>query len=112
MTEQENVVGKLGKFVESVDVERVLPIATAQEKRMRFEWEQAPSSRFLMNWNKSMEPNSIFIEDVDDAGMTVTVRWALMKETPEKIRELLNRWLEKIETGTFRPSGEGGRRIS
>lgn len=72
--------GKLGKFVESVDIERVLPVGTAMEKRMRFEWETRPSDKYLMSWNQLMEPNSIFVENVDEKGMTVTVRWALMKE--------------------------------
>jgi hypothetical protein len=31
--------GKVGRCVEAVDVERVLPIGTSQEKRLRFEWE-------------------------------------------------------------------------
>ena len=39
--------GKVGKCVETVDVERVLPINTAQEKRLRFEWEQKPSEHFF-----------------------------------------------------------------
>ena len=103
--------GKVGQFIESVDVENVLPIGTTQEKRLRFAWEKLLSKEFLMNWNQVMEPNSMFIEDVDENGITVTVRWALMKETPDQIRERLNRWLEKVETGTFRQSGIGGRHL-
>jgi hypothetical protein len=49
--EQVKMGGKLGKFIESVDVEKVLPIATTQEKRMRFAWETPPSANFLMTWN-------------------------------------------------------------
>ena len=78
---------------------------------MRFAWETLPSKEFLMNWNQYMEPNSMFVEDVDETGITVTVRWALMNEPPEKIRERLNRWLEKVETGSFRRSGIGGRHL-
>ena len=105
------MAGKVGQLVESEEVERVLPIATAQEKRMRFGWEAKPSEEFLMKWNQKMEPNSVFVEDVDETGITVTVRWALMKESPEKIRELLNRWLDQVETGTFRRSGAGGKHL-
>ena len=103
--------GKVGEFIESVDVENVLPIATSKEKRMRFAWETLPSKEFLMNWNQAMEPNSMFIEELDEQGITVTVRWALMNETPEQIRDRLNRWLEKVETGTFRPSGISGKHL-
>ena len=105
---QTEMAGKVGKLVESVDVEKVLPIATAQEKRLRFEWETKPAEEFLMMWNQKMEPNSMFVEDVSDTAITVTVRWALMKEPPEKIRELLNRWLEQVEEGKFRRSGGSG----
>jgi hypothetical protein len=103
--------GKVGKCVENVDVERVLPVGSAQEKRLRFEWEQKPSEKFLMTWNQDMEPNSMFIEDVNDEGITVTVRWALMKETPEQIAARLNHWLEQVEEGKFRRSGIGGRHL-
>ena len=103
--------GKVGPFLESVDVENVLPIATSKEKRMRFAWEALPSKEFLMNWNQCMEPNSMFIKELDETGITVTVRWALMNEPPEKISDRLNRWLEKVETGTFRQSGIGGRHL-
>ena len=103
--------GKVGKCVETVDVERVLPIDTAQEKRLRFEWEQLPSDHFLMSWNQYMEPNSIFVEDICDEGITVTVRWALMKETPEQIAARLNRWLEQVEEGKYRRSGISGRHL-
>jgi hypothetical protein len=106
-----NMAGKVGKCIESVDVEKVLPIATAQEKRLRFEWETLASREFLMNWNQRMEPNSMFIEALDETGITVTVRWALMKESPEQIRDRLNRWLEKVEQGTYRPSGIGGKHL-
>jgi hypothetical protein len=106
-----NMDGKVGKCVENVDVERVLPVGSAQEKRLRFEWEQKPSEKFLMTWNQDMEPNSMFVEEVNDEGITVTVRWALMKETPEQIAERLNRWLEQVEEGNFRRSGIGGRHL-
>ena len=103
--------GKVGKCVETVDVERVLPVDTSQEKRLRFGWEQRPSEHFLMAWNQYMEPNSMFIEDVSDDGITVTVRWALMKETPEQIAARLNRWLEQVEEGNYRHSGISGRHL-
>jgi hypothetical protein len=103
--------GKVGKWVETVDVERVLPIQTSQEKRLRFGWEQKPSEHFLMSWNQNMEPNSIFVEDISDEGITVTVRWALMKETPEQIAARLNRWLEQVEEGKYRRSGISGRHL-
>jgi hypothetical protein len=103
--------GKVGKWVETVDVERVLPIDTAQEKRLRFEWEQPPSDHFLMSWNQYMEPNSIFIEDISNEGITVTVRWALMKETPEQIAARLNHWLELVQDGKYRHSGISGRHL-
>ena len=103
--------GKVGKCVETVDVERVLPVGSAQEKRLRFEWEQKPSEHFLMTWNQAMEPNSIFVEDVNDEGVTVTVRWALMQETPGQIAARLNRWLEQVEAGNFRQSGISGRHL-
>ena len=89
--------GKVGQLIESTDVEMVLPVATSQEKRMRFGWEKLPSKDFLMTWNQAMEPNSMFVEELDEQGITVTVRWALMKETPEQIRDRLNRWLENVE---------------
>ena len=103
--------GKVGKCVETVDVERVLPVQTSQEKRLRFEWEQKPSENFLMSWNQYMEPNSIFVEDISDDGITVTVRWALMKEAPEQIAARLNRWLAQVEEGKFRRSGISGRHL-
>jgi len=103
--------GKVGKCVETVDVERVLPIDTSQEKRLRFEWEQRPSENFFMTWNQYMEPNSMFIEDVSDEGIAVTVRWALMKETPVQIAARLNRWLEQVEEGKYRHSGISGRHL-
>ena len=103
--------GKVGALIESVDVENVLPIATSKEKRLKFAWETLPSKEFLMNWNQAMTPNSMFVEDIDEQGITVTVRWALMNEPPEKIRDRLNRWLEKVETGSYRHSGIGGRHL-
>jgi hypothetical protein len=102
------VSGQVGELIESVDVERVLPVATAQEKRLRFAWATVPSKEFLMGWNQHMEPNSMFIEDCDERGIAVTVRWALMKETPEKIRDRLNQWLEKVEDSNYRRSGISG----
>ena len=107
------MVGKVGKCVETVDVERVLPlpVGSSQEKRLRFEWEEPPTEQFLMTWNQCMEPNSLFVEDVNDEGITVTVRWALMKETPEQIAALLNRWLEQVEEGKYRHSGISGRHL-
>jgi hypothetical protein len=105
--------GKVGKCVETVDVERVLPppIGTSQEKRLRFEWEQKPGEHFMMTWNQYMEPNSIFVEDISDEDITVTVRWALMKETPEQIAARLNRWLAQVEEGKYRHSGIRGRHL-
>ncbi len=103
--------GKVGKCLDVVDVERVLPVGTSQEKRLRFQWEQAPSEQFLMSWNQYMEPNSVFVEDVSTEGITVTVRWALMKETPEQIATRLNRWLEQVEEGKYRHSGISGRHL-
>src|SRR2546425_13366281 len=111
IAEQGNMAGKVGKFGEAIDVEKVLPVATATEKRMRFEWEQKPSEKFLMTWNQFMEPNSMFIEELDDQGITVTLRWGLMKQPPEKIRDLLNRWLETTEHGEYRRSGISGRNL-
>ena len=105
------MAGKLGRFVESVDVEKVLPIATAQEKRMRFDWATPPSDNFLMTWNQFMEPNSMFIEDVNEQGMTVTVRWALMQKSPDEIMRRLNDWLEQVEDGKYRHSGVPGRHL-
>jgi hypothetical protein len=102
---------KVGKLIESTDVELVLPIATSQEKRLRFGWEELPAKEFLMTWNQAMEPNSIFVEELDENGITVTVRWALMKETPEQIAERINRWLEKVEDGAYRRSGISGRHL-
>ena len=109
--EQAETSGKLGKFVESVDVEKVLPIATAQEKRMRFAWDTPPSAHFLMTWNQFMEPNSMFVEDVDDQGLTVTVRWGLMKKSPEDIMARLNRWLAEVQQGNYRHSGQPGKHL-
>lgn len=77
-----NMAAKVGKCIETVDVERVLPISKSNEKRLRFVWEALPSREFLMNWNQCMEPNSMFVEGVNEQGMTVTVRWALMNESP------------------------------
>jgi len=105
------VSGKVGEFLRSEDVETVLPIATSQEKRMRFVWETLPSKEFLMTWNQAMEPNSMFVEQLDEQGITVTVRWALMKETPEQIRDRLNRWLENVEGDAYRHSGISGRHL-
>jgi hypothetical protein len=105
------MAGRVGKCIESVDVEKVLSIATAQEKRFRFEWETLPSKDLLMNWNQRMEPNSMFLEELDERGITVTVRWALMKDTPEQIRDRLNLWLEKVEEGMYRPSGISGKHL-
>jgi hypothetical protein len=102
---------KVGGLMESTDVEMVLPVATSQEKQLRFAWTEMPSQDFLMTWNQAMEPNSMFIEELDDAGITVTVRWALMKETPEQIATRLNRWLAKVEGDTYRHSGVSGRHL-
>ena len=102
---------KVGKLIDSVDVEMVLPVATSQEKRMRFGWESLPSKDFLMTWNQAMEPNSMFVEELDENGITVTVRWALMKETPEQIAERINRWLEKVEDNGYRHSGISGKHL-
>ncbi len=103
--------GKVGKFVESVDVETVLPVATSREKRLRFAWEKMPSKEFLITWNHAMEPNSMFIEELNEQGITVTVRWALMKETPEQIAERTNRWLQQVEGDAYRHSGVSGKHL-
>ena len=105
------MTGRIGQLIESLDVERVLPVATNNEKRLRFAWETQPSREFVMNWNQHMEPNSLFVEDVDEQGITVTVRWALMNESPEKIRDRLNRWLEMVERRKFRHSGQSGKHL-
>ena len=106
------MIGTVGKCIEVTDVERVLPIATSKEKRMRFEWERMPSAEFLMTWNQFMEPNSLFVEELDEKGIAVTVRWGLMAQPPEKIGALINNWLEQTEDGQFRRSGIGGRRLT
>ena len=103
--------GKVGQFIESVDVETVLPVATSQDKRMRFAWEALPSQDFLMTWNHAMEPNSMFIEELNEQGITVTVRWALMKETPEQIAERIGRWLQQVEGDSYRHSGVSGKHL-
>jgi hypothetical protein len=102
---------KVGKLIESTDIELVLPIATSQEKRLRFGWEELPSKEFLMTWNQAMEPNSMFVEELDENAITVTVRWALMKETPEQIAERINRWLAKVEGDAYRHSGISGKHL-
>ena len=109
--ETDKRIGKVGACSEVVEVERVLPVATAREKRLRFPWEQLPSEEFLMNWNHRMEPNQVFVERLDETGLTVTVRWGLMNQTPEKIGALINRWLEQCETGGYKRSGRGGFRL-
>ena len=101
-------MAKIGQHIETVDVEKVLPVATATEKRMRFAWEAKPSAEFLMNWNHRMEPNSMFIEDITDDGITVTLRWGLLNAAPEKVREYLNNWLAKVEGDSYRHSGVRG----
>ena len=111
MVEAISMDGKVGKCVETVDVERVLPVGTSQEKRLRFEWEQKPAEAFLMTWNQHMEPNSMFVEGISNEDITVTVRWALMKETPDQIAARLNRWLEQVEDGEYRRSGISGRHL-
>jgi len=60
---------KVGTLIESADVEMVLPVATSQEKRLRFSWEELPSKEFLMTWNQAMEPNSMFVEELDEQGL-------------------------------------------
>ncbi|NIY13492.1 MAG: hypothetical protein GWM98_00665 [Nitrospinaceae bacterium] len=109
--ETEQPIGCVGDCVEVIDVERVLPVSTANEKRLRFCWKQKPSAEFLMTWNRFMEPNSMFIEDLDETGLTVTVRWGLMKKSAEEIAVQINAWLEKCETGTWKKSGAWGRRM-
>lgn len=104
-------MAKVGRCVEATEVETVLPVQTWKEKRLRYEWVEPPSPHFLMNWNFYEGPNQMFIEDVDDLGITVTARWALMEKTPEQLAEYLNNWLAKCETGTWKPSGHGGRRL-
>lgn len=105
------VMGKIGQHLETFDVEKVLPVATSKEKRMSFAWEERPSADFLMNWNHRMEPNSMFVEDVTEAGIVVTLRWGLASATPDKVREYLNNWLAKVEGGTYRHSGVKGRHL-
>ena len=105
------IAGRVDKLLEETEVELVLPVATTKEKQLRFAWERRPSERFRMTWNQRMEPNSMFVNDVNDTGITVTVRWALMSEPVEKIAERLNRWLEQVEEGTYRCSGTGGNRL-
>jgi hypothetical protein len=102
---------KVGKLIESTDVEMVLPVATSQEKRLRFGWDELPSKEFLMTWNQAMEPNSVFVAELDENSITVTVRWALMKETSEQIRDRLNRWLSKVEGDAYRHSGISGKHL-
>ena len=111
ISENVSMAGRVGQLIESVDVERVLPVATSNEKRLRFAWEAQPSREFMMNWNQHMEPNSMFIEDVDEQGITATVRWALMNEKPEQVAARLNSWLEMVEQGKFRPSGQRGKHL-
>jgi len=101
----------IGKHIETVDVEKVLPIAESKEKRMRFAWETKPSAEFLMTWNQRMEPNSMFIDDLDENGIAVTLRWGLLNAAPEKIRDYLNNWLAKIEGSSYRHSGVNGRHL-
>ncbi|MCG3149294.1 MAG: hypothetical protein PCFJNLEI_02754 [Verrucomicrobiae bacterium] len=101
-------MAKVGQHIETVDVEKVLPVATTKEKRMRFTWETPPSTDFLMNWNHRMEPNSMFVEDISDTGIVVTLRWGLLNATPEKVRDYLNNWLAKVEGGSYRRSGVRG----
>jgi len=102
---------KVGKCLESVDVESVLPVQTWQEKRLRFEWLEKPSDKFLANWNYLQAPNQMFVEDIDETGIVVTVRWALMQQPVEKIAEYLNNWLAKCDALDFKKSGIGGRRL-
>ena len=64
-----------------------------------------------MMWNRFMAPNSMFIENLDETGLTVTVRWGLMKKSAAEIAERLNAWLEKCETRSWKPSGPWGRRM-
>lgn len=106
-----NMSAKVGKHIETVEVEKVLKIATTKEKQMRFSWETVPSAEFLMNWNQRMEPNSMFIEDIDEQGIVVTLRWALMTATSDQVRDRLNNWLAKVEGGSYRSSGEHGRHL-
>jgi hypothetical protein len=53
----------------------------------------------------------MFVEELNETGLTVTVRWGLMTQPPEKIGEVINRWLEKCEAGTYKKSGGGGNRL-
>ena len=106
-----NCPGKIGNCLEIRDVEHVSAVGPWQEKRLRFEWREIPSARFLMNWNYYEAPNQMFVENVDGRGIVVTVRWALMKAPPAQLAELLNRWLEQCQNLTFKKSGSGGRRL-
>jgi hypothetical protein len=60
--------------VEAVEVEKVLPITTTKEKRMRLASETLSSTEFLMNPHACLKPSSVFIGDVRP----------LMKEMPEQ----------------------------
>ena len=104
-------MAKVGQHLETVDVETVLPVATSQEKRLRFAWAELPSKEFLITWNQAMEPNSMFVEELDENGITVTVRWALMKETPEQIAARIDKWLAKVESDGYRHSGISGKHL-
>ncbi len=104
-------MAKVGKCLDTTNVEAVLPVQTWQEKRLQFEWAEKPSAEFLMNWNFHEAPNQMFVEDITDTGIAVTVRWALMEKPPEKIAEYLNNWLAKCETASWKQSGGGGRRL-
>lgn len=101
-------MAKIGQHIETVDVEKVLPIAASNEKWMRFAWDVKPSAEFLMTWNQRMEPNSMFIDDLSDEGIAVTLRWGLLNAPPEKVRDYLNNWLAKVEGGSYRHSGVRG----
>jgi hypothetical protein len=111
MKAETEMAGQVGKLVSAEDVEQVLPVGAWKEKRLRFEWVNKPSPAFLMNWNYYEAPNSMFVDDLDEAGISVTVRWGLMNQPPETIAELINNWLQQCETGAWKPSGPGGKRL-
>jgi hypothetical protein len=113
MNETMNTTGKLGKCVSMEEREVVYPepLGTAKEKVVRFEWEQPPSPNFLMTYNQFMEPNSAFVEQADNEGMTFVLRWGLMSQPEDKVRDLLNNWLARCESGTYRRSGISGRHL-
>ncbi len=102
---------KVSQLLEQHEVERVLPVGISKEKQLRFAWDSPPPEKFRMTWNQHMEPNSMFVEDVTDHHLTVTVRWGLMNQSTDHLRDLINNWLAKCHTGSFKKSGNPGRHL-